>query len=380
MVLLAFSLQDQVDKFGAYVGIAAFFGLAILTLLYFAQAREVKRLREWAGRAPERAAELEQAVAEHAEERRAARPCRSRSRWRRAAAAACRAVAATNGVVKLKPAEVAALAFARAAGVHEPHEPHAAPRAGRRAAAVAAPPTQVAAAGRRASPTGEPAAARRQRRAAAVPAPATPAARRADPAAAAPAPRRRAARPRARRRRRGRESNTRAVVLTARRRRARARRLRLRAHAVLGGDDPTTPPKPNVVATPTPEADGPRPTPTKTTTPAPTQGHRAGRGLQRHRRRPGSPHGQADLLVDEGYPEDNLGADTAPPEQQRQTSVVFYRRGAKPAAQGVADALGITDIKQLDDATPDADRQRAEAVERGRDRRRRQDDLGLCGR
>ena len=48
MVLFAFSLQDQVDKFGAYVGIAAFFGLAILTLLYFAQAREVKRLREWA--------------------------------------------------------------------------------------------------------------------------------------------------------------------------------------------------------------------------------------------------------------------------------------------------------------------------------------------
>src|ERR1700752_3885206 len=59
MVLLAFSLQDQVEKYGAYVGIASFFGLAILTLLYFAQAREVKRLREWAGRAPGRAAEVE---------------------------------------------------------------------------------------------------------------------------------------------------------------------------------------------------------------------------------------------------------------------------------------------------------------------------------
>src|SRR3954447_12370624 len=55
MVLLAFSLQDQVEKYGAYVGIAAFFGLAVLSLLYFAQAREVKRLREWAGRAPPRA-------------------------------------------------------------------------------------------------------------------------------------------------------------------------------------------------------------------------------------------------------------------------------------------------------------------------------------
>ena len=33
MVLLAFSVQDQVEKYGAYVGIAAFFGLAVLTLL-----------------------------------------------------------------------------------------------------------------------------------------------------------------------------------------------------------------------------------------------------------------------------------------------------------------------------------------------------------
>src|ERR1700752_3181519 len=62
MGLIGFSLQDQVEKYGAYVGIAAFFGLAILSLLYFSQAREVKRLREWAGRAPERAAELGQRV------------------------------------------------------------------------------------------------------------------------------------------------------------------------------------------------------------------------------------------------------------------------------------------------------------------------------
>src|ERR1700709_2330346 len=68
MVLLALSLQGECEKYGSYVGIAAFFGLAVLSLLYFAQAREVKRLREWAGRAPERAAELEEAVAEHAHE------------------------------------------------------------------------------------------------------------------------------------------------------------------------------------------------------------------------------------------------------------------------------------------------------------------------
>ena len=62
MVWFAFSIEDQVEKYGAYVGIAAFFGLAVLSLLYFSQARELKRLREWAGRAPERARDLEQRV------------------------------------------------------------------------------------------------------------------------------------------------------------------------------------------------------------------------------------------------------------------------------------------------------------------------------
>ena len=60
MVLFALSFEDQVEKYGAYVGIAAFFGLAVLSLLYFSQARELKRLREWAERAPERARETEQ--------------------------------------------------------------------------------------------------------------------------------------------------------------------------------------------------------------------------------------------------------------------------------------------------------------------------------
>ena len=44
MVWFAFSMEDQVEKYGAYVGIAAFFGLAVLSLLYFSQARELKRL------------------------------------------------------------------------------------------------------------------------------------------------------------------------------------------------------------------------------------------------------------------------------------------------------------------------------------------------
>ena len=103
-LLLAFSLQDQVEKYGAYVGLAAFLGLAVLTVLYFAQARELKRLRDWAGRAPERAQEIEARVVAQAEEAlRAPRPSRrpsapapsvrrsrSPSRRRRRAATAAR--------------------------------------------------------------------------------------------------------------------------------------------------------------------------------------------------------------------------------------------------------------------------------------------------
>src|SRR3954471_2616594 len=42
---------------GSYAGLGAVVGLAVLSALYFSQARDVKRLREWAGRAPERVAE-----------------------------------------------------------------------------------------------------------------------------------------------------------------------------------------------------------------------------------------------------------------------------------------------------------------------------------
>jgi len=55
---------DQIEQIGALLGLAAFLGLAVLVLLYFQQARDVRRLREWAGRAPERAeAAAEEAVA-----------------------------------------------------------------------------------------------------------------------------------------------------------------------------------------------------------------------------------------------------------------------------------------------------------------------------
>jgi hypothetical protein len=57
---LALSLSNSFTKLGAIAAFAALFGIALLALLVFTQAREIKRLREWAGRAPERAAELEQ--------------------------------------------------------------------------------------------------------------------------------------------------------------------------------------------------------------------------------------------------------------------------------------------------------------------------------
>jgi hypothetical protein len=60
LLLGAVALGDKIETFGAYFGYAAVIGLGVLSLLYFAQAKEVKRLREWAGRSPEREADLVQ--------------------------------------------------------------------------------------------------------------------------------------------------------------------------------------------------------------------------------------------------------------------------------------------------------------------------------
>ena len=59
---LALSLSSSLTKIGAIAAFAALLGIAVLSLLVFSQARELRRLREWAGRAPERAAEAEQRV------------------------------------------------------------------------------------------------------------------------------------------------------------------------------------------------------------------------------------------------------------------------------------------------------------------------------
>ncbi len=65
-LLPALSLSNKLIEVGALAAFAALVGIAILSLLVFSQARELKRLREWAGRAPERAAELDQRVAAEA--------------------------------------------------------------------------------------------------------------------------------------------------------------------------------------------------------------------------------------------------------------------------------------------------------------------------
>jgi hypothetical protein len=65
-IVSALSISGELQKVGAIAGLVAIPGLAVLALLYFSQARELKRLREWAGRAPERAQELQDRVSAQA--------------------------------------------------------------------------------------------------------------------------------------------------------------------------------------------------------------------------------------------------------------------------------------------------------------------------
>ncbi|MFN8163156.1 MAG: LytR C-terminal domain-containing protein [Solirubrobacterales bacterium] len=64
-----------IEHIGAFAGLAAFLGLAVLALLSFAHGRDIRRLRDWAGSAPERDAERKEATsaiaAQRAEELRA---------------------------------------------------------------------------------------------------------------------------------------------------------------------------------------------------------------------------------------------------------------------------------------------------------------------
>jgi hypothetical protein len=50
-------LLHTVERIGSFAGLASFLGLAVFALLLFAHGRDIRRLRDWAGSAPEREAE-----------------------------------------------------------------------------------------------------------------------------------------------------------------------------------------------------------------------------------------------------------------------------------------------------------------------------------
>jgi len=74
-------MLEAVERIGAFAGLAAFLGLAVLALLSFTHGRDIRRLREWAGSAPERDAERKEQTstiaAQRAEELRALEQART---------------------------------------------------------------------------------------------------------------------------------------------------------------------------------------------------------------------------------------------------------------------------------------------------------------
>ena len=77
-------MLEVIKDIGAFAGLAAFFGVAVLALLSFTQGRDIRRLRDWAGSAPERDAERKEstsaAAAERAEEMRRLEEARTEER------------------------------------------------------------------------------------------------------------------------------------------------------------------------------------------------------------------------------------------------------------------------------------------------------------
>lgn len=59
----------MIEQIGAFAGLASFIGLAILALLSFTHGRDIKRLRDWAGSAPEREAERKESTSAVAAQR-----------------------------------------------------------------------------------------------------------------------------------------------------------------------------------------------------------------------------------------------------------------------------------------------------------------------
>ena len=59
----------MIEQIGAFAGLAAFLGLGVLALLSFTHGRDIRRLREWAGSAPERDAERKESTSAVAAQR-----------------------------------------------------------------------------------------------------------------------------------------------------------------------------------------------------------------------------------------------------------------------------------------------------------------------
>ena len=76
--------MELIKEIGAFAGLAAFLGLAVLAMLAFSQGRDLRRLREWAGSAPERDTERKDSTsasaAKRAEELRALEDARTAER------------------------------------------------------------------------------------------------------------------------------------------------------------------------------------------------------------------------------------------------------------------------------------------------------------
>ncbi len=62
-------MNDVIQTVGAYAGLIALVGLVVVSMLCFSMARDLRRLREWAGGAPERDAEVREVSEIVAEER-----------------------------------------------------------------------------------------------------------------------------------------------------------------------------------------------------------------------------------------------------------------------------------------------------------------------
>lgn len=62
-------MRTAIETIGPYAGILAMVGLLVVTVLLFTQARDLRRLREWAGGAPERDSEIREVSEIVAEER-----------------------------------------------------------------------------------------------------------------------------------------------------------------------------------------------------------------------------------------------------------------------------------------------------------------------